>query len=91
MEINRINNTIMKRLTLVAGMLLLTVIFVALAQTCWADGPPPPPPGGGHGGGGNQPPGGGAPIDDGLPILLLAIGTYAAYRAKRMWWRKEEE
>ena len=79
----------MKRYILILGTLILIVAFFAIAQTCWADGPPPPPPGGGHGGGGNQPPGGGAPIDDGLSFLLLAVGSYAAYKARNLW-RKEE-
>jgi hypothetical protein len=78
----------MKRFTLISGIVILIVLFVAFAQTAWADGPPPPPPGGGHGGGGNQPPGGGAPIEDGWPLLLLAAASYGAYRLKRIWQKE---
>jgi hypothetical protein len=81
----------MKRFTLIIGTLVLILAFVVIAQYCWADGPPPPPPGGGHGGGGNQPPGGGAPIEDGLPFLILAAAAYGAFRVKKLWHKRGEE
>ena len=81
----------MKRFSLLLGILLLFIALFIITPASRADGPPPPPPGGGHGGGGNAPPGGGAPIQDGLPILLLAAATYAGYRAKRIWWKREDK
>jgi hypothetical protein len=48
----------------------------------------PPPPPSGHGESGNQPPGGGAPIGGGLFILL---GLGAAYGAKKLFGKKEED
>jgi hypothetical protein len=78
----------MKRYILIFGTLLIILVFIAIAQDSWADGPPPPPPGGGHGGGGNQPPGGGAPIEDGWPLLLLAAASYGAYKLRRLWQKE---
>jgi hypothetical protein len=84
----QIKLNLMKRYTLLFATLVLIIALFAIAQDCWADGPPPPPPGGGHGGGGTQPPGGGVPIDDGLPLLLLAIASYGAYKLNRLWHLK---
>jgi hypothetical protein len=61
-------NTIIKKITLIAMMLLSVGLF---AQT------PPHPNGGGAPGSGNTPVGGGAPIGGGLGVLFVLGAAYA--------------
>jgi hypothetical protein len=61
-------NTIIKKITIIAMMLLSVGLF---AQT------PPHPNSGGAPGNGNTPVGGGAPIDGGITIMLILGTAYA--------------
>ncbi|MEI6749598.1 MAG: hypothetical protein ACOYMF_15080 [Bacteroidales bacterium] len=78
----------MKRTFIVYYSVLLFLVFFAIEQPVFADGPPPPPPGGERGAGGNQVPGGGAPIGDGILLLgQMAVG----YGIMRLVYQRRKE
>ena len=77
-------NKIHKKLSIIAGVILLQISLMAQGP----GDPPPPPPGGGHGSNTNEEPGGGAPIGNGLLILsILAAG----YGAKKLYDHKKKK
>jgi len=78
----------MKNKLKIFTIVLLVAGVTMISSNLNAQTDPPPPPPSGHGEAGNQPPGGGAPIGGGLFILL---GLGAAYGAKKLFGKKEEE